>query len=164
MDDLRIVAARLWDLVGRKPVPTKDLVEALYANLRWFPPSQAEHLVGMLQSAKLLVPGPSDGTWVGASELERTEVPLTYRPPSGLASSPLPSEAPADLLARVVQAIAASTREEPEKLRTEAVKVAQDLGVVPEVGGLLVGWRRGVALPSLREEVDRRLRGDAPSR
>lgn len=163
MDDLRIVAARLWDLLGRKPVSSKELTEALYANLRWFPPTQAEHVVGMLQSAKLLQPGPTDGSWVASPEVQRMEVPLTYRPPTTLSSVPLVA-APTDLLSRILEEVARGSKEDVGALRAETMRSAESLGITPEVAALLVGRRRGLALPELRDQVDRRLRGEAPAR
>lgn len=163
MDDLRIVAARLWILVGRKPVPSQDLAVVLYKDLGWFPPTQSEQLVRLLQDAKLLLPGPTPGTLVAAPQVQGMDVPITYRPPSGLPKASLRS-VPEDLLSRVLSTLAPTTGESESTLREETQRAASALGVEPEAAALLVAWRRGIPLPELREEVDRRLRSEAPAR
>jgi hypothetical protein len=162
MDDLRIVATRIWDLLGRRPCTSADLSEALFARLRWFPPSDSERLVRTLLQAGLFVPGPSSGTWVGAKELDEVAVPLTYRPPPDLPLAP--ASAPAPLLDRVLGEVARGSHEPLERLRTEAAQVARELGVEGEAAAMLVGWRRGMALPKLREELRRAWSGPPPAR
>ena len=157
MDDLRIVATRLWDLLGHKPSPPKEFVEALYAQLRWFRPSEAEQLVGAMQTERLLLPGPTPGTLVGAPELDAVAVPITYRPPADLRPSARSASA-RDLLTRVLEEVRASTGEDAGRLREETGKVAVDLGVLPAAAALLVASRRGLSLPALRERFGRELR------
>lgn len=161
MDDLPIIATRLWDLVGRRPVPSKELVEALYARLHWFRPSEAEEVVSALLQTGLLLPGPDPGTVVGSRELDAIAVPLTYRPPPDLKlarGSSLP-----ELLPRILARVAETSHEEVAKLRQEALALSASLGVWPEAGALLLAARRGISLPELGEELDRRLReGEGP--
>lgn len=160
MDDLRILAARAWDVAGRHPVERKDLVEVLYARLRWFRPSEAEELVSCLLQEGLFVEGPQPGTWVGAPSLDQVAVPLTYRPPPGF-RPPRPSSAPSPppLLLRILEAIRSSSPDEDVgKLREEANELSTSLGVLPEAAALLLAARRGLPLPELREELDRQLR------
>lgn len=161
MDDLRIVATRIWDLVGRRPCSTPELSEALFARLRWFPPSEAERIVRTLQEAHLFVPGAVAGSWRGAPELDDVAVPITYRPPPDLASTP--ASPPASLFDRILSETARRTNEPVDRLRTESVQVTKELGVLPEAAGLLVAWRRGLALVEPREELLRTLRAEPPA-
>jgi hypothetical protein len=160
VDDLRIVAARLWYLVGRKPVPAKDLEVVLYRELSWFPPTQAEQVVRLLQQAKLLRPGPTAGTLVAAPEVESMEVPITYRPPAALPSEGLAGPS-ADLLSRILAELAGRSRTDEAALRKESERLAYDLELTPEAAALLVGWRQGISLPELRDEVARRLASES---
>ncbi|MDE1821826.1 MAG: DUF2240 family protein [Euryarchaeota archaeon] len=157
MDDLRLVVTRLWDLLGRRPVSSKELVEALYARLHWFRPSEAEELVAEMQRQGLFQHGPSEGMLVASSEIEGIVVPITYRPPPNLRPSAAAVARP-DLLARILETTAARSEVGMEALREETQKLAGELGVWPEAAALLVARRHGLDLPELREELDRRLR------
>ena len=158
MDDLRLVATRIWDLLGHRPASARELAEALFARLRWFPPSEAEQLVRSLQQAGLFLPGAKEGSWGGAPGLETVVVPITYRPPSNLAS--LPVTALASLADRVLAEAAAASHESLWALRQETDRLVRELLLLPGPAALLVAWRRGCSFPALREEAERELRGE----
>lgn len=161
MDDLRIVAARLWILLGRREAPRPVWVEALSERLGWFKPSEAERVVDLLQSSGKIVAGTAASSLRGSDGLDDVEVPFTYRPPADLAQArPRPAQG---LVERTLAEVLRATGEPLEGLREETARASLDLGLTPEAAALLVAWRRGLPVVALREELERSLRGESSS-
>ncbi len=145
---MKRAVAFLFRLEGGRPLSEKEFVQFASYRLNWFKPTEAQRLLRVAQDLKVVEL--REGLLRPTFDAATLEVPVDYRPPSGILERAPPPE---DLFVKILNRIVERTGTDRRTLVSAINGVQERMDVTVEVAALIHARALGVDVSDLVDPV-----------